>query len=133
MDQNTKSPGMDTLAELFSSQKALNMKIGVDTDTFTPEEQNEWLQKFSRALGQENAELLDSCHWKWWAKYQKLNLQNARVEIIDMFHFLISMAQTAGMTSEDVMRIYRQKLALNHKRQDSGYVKKDEDDNASIE
>ncbi|MDD2479107.1 MAG: dUTPase, partial [Victivallaceae bacterium] len=66
--------------------------------------------------------------WKWWANYQKYDRQNARVEIVDLFHFLISMAQLHGMTAQDVFEAYKAKCEINHKRHESGYTEKDPDD-----
>lgn len=122
----------DMLQTMFAMQKELNARIGVKTDEFTEEEKVKWILNYTRALSQEAAELIDSVPWKWWAKYQKFDEQNAKVEIIDMFHFLISLAQTVGLTAEDVFSVYEQKNKVNHDRQDSGYDKKDESDNESI-
>ena len=71
----------DQLRELFRMQKALNERIGVHTDTMTEEQKTEWVLNYCRAMGQEMAELTDSVPWKWWAKYQKFDEQNARVEV----------------------------------------------------
>ena len=60
-------------------------------------------------MTQEMAELVDSVPWKWWAKYQKFDEQNARVEVVDLFHFLISMAQVLGMSGDDVFQAYIKK------------------------
>jgi hypothetical protein len=70
--------------------------------------------------------------WKWWAKYQKFDEQNARVEVVDLFHFLISMAQVLGMSADDVFAAYVKKNEVNFKRQDSGYTQKDHDDSKHI-
>jgi dimeric dUTPase (all-alpha-NTP-PPase superfamily) len=78
------------------------------------------------------AELIDSVPWKWWAKYQKFDRQNARVEVVDLFHFLISLAQVLGMSSEDVFHAYVKKNEVNFQRQDAGYVVKDEADSRHI-
>jgi dimeric dUTPase (all-alpha-NTP-PPase superfamily) len=51
---------------------------------------------------------------------------------VDLFHFLVSLAQTLGMTADDVYQAYLKKNAVNHQRQDSGYVKKDEADSKHI-
>jgi dimeric dUTPase (all-alpha-NTP-PPase superfamily) len=122
----------DRLKEIFDMQKKLNQRIGVDTDSMNDEDRIKWALNYSRALGQELAELIDSVPWKWWAKYQKFDKQNARVEVVDMFHFLISIAQTIGMTDEDVYKAYMKKNKVNFDRQDSGYVNKDECDNRNI-
>ena len=113
-------------------QKALNERIGVRTDGMSEEEKTKWLLNYTRAMQQETAELIDSVPWKWWAKYQKFDEQNAKVEVVDLFHFLVSLAQTLGMTSEDVYQAYLKKNAVNHQRQESGYVKKDEADSKHI-
>ena len=122
----------DQLRELFRMQKALNERIGVKTNEFDDEQKTEWVLNYCRAMSQELAELTDSVPWKWWAKYQKLDEQNARVEVVDLFHFLISLAQTLGMSADDVFEAYVKKNELNFKRQESGYTKKDEDDSRHI-
>jgi dimeric dUTPase (all-alpha-NTP-PPase superfamily) len=91
-----------------------------------------WILNYCRAMGQELAELTDSVPWKWWAKYQKFDKQNAKVEIVDMLHFLISLAQVAEMTADDVFAAYGAKHKVNVSRQESGYSQKDETDSAHI-
>jgi dimeric dUTPase (all-alpha-NTP-PPase superfamily) len=83
-------------------------------------------------MQQEIAELIDSVPWKWWAKYQEFDEQNAKVEIVDLFHFLISLAQVMGMTPDDVYNAYVKKNQVNHNRQESGYKDKDESDSRHI-
>ena len=122
----------DQLRELFRMQKALNKRIGVHTDDMSDEQKTQWTLNYCRAMSQEIAELTDSVPWKWWAKYQKLDEQNARVEVVDLFHFLISLAQVLGMSADDVYDIYLKKNEVNFQRQDSGYTKKDEDDSRHI-
>ena len=113
-------------------QKALNERIGVKTDGMDHDERIRWLLNYCRAMTQEIAELTDSVPWKWWAKYQKFDEQNARVEVVDLFHFLISLAQVLGMSAHDLYNTYLQKHKVNHQRQDSGYRTKDENDNRAI-
>lgn len=122
----------DQLRELWRMQDALNKRIGVNTQGMSDEEKTKWLLNYSRAMTQEIAELVDSVPWKWWAKYQKFDEQNARVEVVDLFHFLISMAQVLGMSADDVFAAYEKKNEVNFKRQDSGYTKKDEHDSKHI-
>ena len=114
----------DQLRELFRMQKALNERIGVKTDGMSEEEKTKWMLNYTRAMQQEMAELTDSVPWKWWAKYQKFDEQNARVEVVDLFHFLISMAQVLGMSADDVFAAYVKKNEVNFKRQDTGYATK---------
>jgi dimeric dUTPase (all-alpha-NTP-PPase superfamily) len=122
----------DQLRELFRMQKALNERIGVQTDGMSEADKTTWVLNYCRAMTQEMAELTDSVPWKWWAKYQKFDEQNARVEVVDLFHFLISLAQVLGMSADDVFNAYVKKNEVNFQRQDSGYAVKDEGDSKHI-
>jgi dimeric dUTPase (all-alpha-NTP-PPase superfamily) len=122
----------DQFHELFRMQKALNERIGVQMEGMSVEDKTRWLLNYCRAMSQEIAELTDSVPWKWWAKYQKFDEQNARVEVVDLFHFLISLAQVLGMSADDVFNAYVRKNEVNFKRQESGYAVKDEHDSKHI-
>jgi len=52
--------------------------------------------------------------------------------VVDLFHFLVSLAQTLGMTAEDIYQGYVKKNEVNHKRQESGYTVKDHADSKHI-
>jgi dimeric dUTPase (all-alpha-NTP-PPase superfamily) len=123
---------LDQLRELFRMQEALNERIGVHTRGMRQEDKTKWILNYCLAMRQELAELTDSVPWKWWAKYQKFDEQNVRVEIVDLFHFLISLAQVAGMSADDVFQAYCKKNEVNFKRQESGYTVKDESDSEHI-
>lgn len=94
---------------------------------------NEWLGKYLQALDDESRELKEELLWKWWSK-DHLDMQNIRVEIIDQLHFWMSLAMTAGLDAESVFRIYMQKNAVNHARQENDYSKanKSEAENKTI-
>ena len=77
------------------------------------------------ALAAECHEMQECLSWKHWYReakegrqYQLQDVQNARVEAVDMLFFWISLCQILGMQPEDVFRLYDKKLAINHKRQD---------------
>lgn len=122
----------DMLETMFELQKKLNKRVGVDTDAMDDEERAKWILNYARALGQELAELVDSVPWKWWAQYQAFDKHNAKVEIIDMFHFLMSLALTLGLSAKDVYGSYLRKNKVNFERQEQGYLFKDESDNLSV-
>jgi dimeric dUTPase (all-alpha-NTP-PPase superfamily) len=123
---------LDRLRELFRLQEALNERIGVRTAGMSEPERVQWVLNYCRALSQEIAELTDSVPWKWWARYQKFDEQNARVEVVDLFHFLISLAQVLGMSADDVFEAYLKKNRVNLERQHSGYTTKDAADSRHI-
>jgi len=122
----------DQLQELFRMQQALNERIGVHTKGMDQAAKTQWVLNYCRAMNQEIAELTDSVPWKWWAKYQNFDEQNARVEVVDLFHFLISLAQVLGMSADDVFNAYVKKNQVNLQRQDTGYSTKDHDDSKHI-
>ena len=123
---------MDKMEEIFNLQEKLNTRIGVIINDMNDEDRAKWILNYIRAMQQELAELTDSVPWKWWAKYQEFDKQNAKVEIVDLFHFLISLAQVMGMSADDVYEAYLKKNQVNHDRQDRGKKKKNEDDSRHI-
>ncbi len=135
----------DMLEKLFDLQAELNKRIGYDTkalrEDFDPAAAGRMLHDYLIAAGNELEELRDCTFWKHWCaeaqageRFKIHDLQNARVEVIDLLFFWISMAQCVGLSAGDVFDLYRQKLKVNHNRQDDGYsmTGKDEADNRSI-
>jgi len=94
---------------------------------------NTWLRNYSKAMEEELKELNEEILWKWWSK-DDIDIQNIRVELIDILHFLVSAMISAGLTPDKVFDVYCQKHAVNINRQDSGYSKatKTENDNRDI-
>jgi hypothetical protein len=83
------------------------------------------IKNYIDAMLAECHELQDCLSWKHWYKeakagrqYELQDLQNARVEAIDMLFFWISLCQLLGLDSQDVYRLYEKKLQINHRRQD---------------
>lgn len=121
-DREGKTLTMATLkAEAMQGELGPNTKV------------NEWLGKYLQAMDDESRELKEELLWKWWSK-DHLDMQNIRVEIVDQLHFWISLALTAGMDAESVFKVYMQKNAVNHQRQENEYSKatKTEADNQAV-
>lgn len=145
----------DKLKDIFTLQEELNDGIFKKQDIRGPDGQvltigairtqlesgnlgpnglsNQWLRNYLRALQAEAVELEESLLWKWWSK-DKIDLQNARIEIVDMMHFLTSLALASGLTADEFHRLYTAKHRVNHSRQESGYSKdtKNEEENRKI-
>lgn len=106
---------MDQLETIFTMQEKLNGFIresrGLD---FSPEQ---WIQKEMLALLSEMSEVLDEVNFKWWKNPKPLDQRALKEEIVDMLHFLISMAIDAGMTAEEMTQIYLDKNKENFDRQ----------------
>ena len=130
----------DMLTEIFAMQRDLNRYTLAQNDQgdydAIPEDrelQNRWVRNYALAMTQEISELVDSTNWKWWrTKVDLFDEQNLRVELVDILHFWVSACQVMGLDAEDVHRMYMQKNAINRKRQDEGYLEKDESDNRGI-
>ena len=133
------------LAEMFEFQGELNKRIGFDAqalvDSFDPKVAGRWLNDYIAAASNELEELRDCTFWKHWCKeakegrrFEVHDLQNARVEVIDLLFFWISMAQCVGLDADGVYQLYKQKLDVNHRRQDTDYSMADkcETDNKAI-
>jgi dimeric dUTPase (all-alpha-NTP-PPase superfamily) len=133
------------LEKMFEFQADLNEKIGRDTralrDGADPLLAGRWLCDYVNAASNELEELRDCTYWKHWCseakdgdRFKLHDLQNARVEVIDLLFFWISMAQCVGLDAKDVYDLYLQKLKVNHARQENNYSMKgkDESDNKDI-
>jgi len=133
------------LRELFQLQAELNRRIGFDPvalrENFDPQLAGEWLNNYIAAASNELEELRDCTYWKHWCAEAKQgkrfylhDLQNARVEVIDLLFFWISLAQCVGLDADEVVELYRQKLRINHERQDGHYsmANKTEHDNRTV-
>ena len=118
------------LEELFKLQKEFNDRVtrgGVDqflNGNVSLQERNKWLLRNARAMIHEIIEVENECLWKWWTKDKDIDLKHIQVEIIDLWHFLLSLTMVSGMDAKQMFQLYKKKLALNHKRLDGGYSKK---------
>ena len=56
----------------------------------------------------------------------------ASLKLTDKEEFKCRSRYTLGMSADDVYQAYLKKNAVNHQRQESGYVKKDEADSKHI-
>lgn len=135
------STNIESLDDLWPLQAALNSRAGFDTkalgDALTAAERagavtddlrlqvGRALKNYIDALAGECGELQDCLSWKHWYKeakagrqYQLQDIQNARVEAVDMLFFWVSICQLLGLSPQEVYRLYAAKLGINHRRQD---------------
>ena len=95
------APRVDRLAKMFTWQNELDGRVGKDhaaEQTDRPRKINT-LQGLVRACRHECVELEASTPWKWWRskEAQGYNKQNIKVEIVDLQHFIMSMALALGL------------------------------------
>lgn len=65
---------------------------------------NEWREQgfeWYRAIWIESAELMDHYGWKWW-KHQKPDVEQVKLELIDIWHFGLSILLTSKASIESI-------------------------------
>lgn len=107
---------MDKLNEIFELQASLNEEIvqkrgleGIDRD--------EWLQKLTLATLSELAELIEGANFKWWKEKREVDESYLKDEVVDIVHFVVSMALRCGMTADELYERYTAKHRENLARQ----------------
>ncbi len=96
----------DQLAEMVALQNALNCRVNP-----------QWLvanYAWTRAIRVECAELSDHLGWKWWKK-QTPNYAQAHIELVDIWHFMLSSALVdAGGDVEATVKTINQSIMWPH-------------------
>ena len=135
--------GIASLEDIWPLQAKLNKRAGFDTaglgEELSAAELNgtltesaeirttvgRALKNYLDALTAEAHELQECLSWKHWYRearqgrqHELQDLQNARVEAVDMLFFWVSICQLLGLSPQDVYRLYSKKLGINHRRQD---------------
>jgi len=113
----------DKLDTIFAMQKALNDDI-ISRRHLENISNDEWQQKYTLAMLSELAETLDGTNFKWWKNPKPRDEDYLREEIVDMLHFLVSMALKSGMDAQMLYDIYMKKNAENFSRQNGTSEKK---------
>ena len=70
-----------------------------------------------RAIWVECAEMLDHHGWKWW-KHQEIDIPQVQLELVDIFHFGLSLRLMAGGTIEEITTTLSAELTQNSGEQD---------------
>lgn len=114
----------DMLTKIFDMQKALDDRIVAERGI--EKTMSEWVIGTTIAMESEIDEIRREVDWKWWKNPQGIDderLARLQGEIIDLWHFLPSLSMRVGLTAEDVHRLYMEKNAENHDRQDGNSEK----------
>lgn len=111
----------DKLDTIFELQQLFDNSViaGRGLENISMEE---WLQKETLAMVSELAELLDEVNFKWWKNPKTVDYDRVKEELIDIFHFFMSMCLKVGMDADEV---YRRYIAKNKENFDRQYGKSD--------
>lgn len=118
------------LDRMLQKQEELQKRLGYDFRSMTQEEITAYIKEFSIHLTQELHEMLyELPYFKPWKDYRAMtteeyenSMNNARMEFIDMLHFMLNIALALDMSGKDIYNMYMAKNKENHKRQDEGYT-----------
>ncbi len=107
---------MDKLDLMFSMQDKLDSEI-VTTRGLQDITPDQWIQKETLAMLSEMAELIAEVNFKWWKNPKEIDYNNVKDELVDVFHFFMSMCLKVGMDADELLKRYISKNEENFKRQ----------------
>ena|ERR1043165_5044785 len=114
------------LDDIFFTQRKLIDKIKADKPDFweQPETfEGERIFRLCSFLIHEAVELQQETKWKWWkaSENYKIDYDNRKVEIADLWHVLLQLTMEVGMTPDDVLAAFNNKHKENMERQERRY------------
>lgn len=114
MSEKTK----DRLDEIFKLQKDLSKIIKSDR---YPNDIESKVSALSTAIIHEAVELQRTTNWKWWKTPIEFDQNEAREELIDIWHFVVQASIELKLSPDDILDEYKRKNQINHERQKNGY------------
>lgn len=117
---------MDILKDIFDKQQDLQLEImrhNPHSHFYNiPEDFNGYrIFMILTAIIHESVELQRETNWKWWKKEKDLDVKKIKEETSDILHFFIQLCLEIGLTPDEILYEYKQKLEENHNRQQRGY------------
>jgi len=97
------------ITQMLTMQDAMNSRV---SETWRSNGY-EWY----RAIWVECAEMLDHHGWKWW-KHQEIDVAQVQLELVDIFHFGLSLRLMTGESVETITQDLANELSQNTKETD---------------
>ncbi len=97
------------ISQMLTMQNAMNARVS----SSWRDNNYEWY----RAIWVECAEMLDHYGWKWW-KHQQVDVAQVQLELVDIFHFGLSLRLMANNNIDKVAQELAQELAQSNKETD---------------
>ena len=109
------------LEEMFDLQKRFGGRF-VDFDKLTVKGREIWTKEFAVCCMDELSEVLNWTNFKHWKKpVYPVNELELKYELVDLWHFVISLMLVWKMSPEELFSMYIAKNRENHNRQKRGY------------
>jgi dimeric dUTPase (all-alpha-NTP-PPase superfamily) len=119
----------DMLKTIFQKQKELHQTImtyssSIDSQyskKFLSLSNEERISALCTAIIHEAVELQRLTNLKWWRKMLEFDENQAKEELIDIWHFVVDSSIELGMTPQNILDEYVKKNQINKDRQKNGY------------
>ncbi len=108
---------MDKLEKLIKMQRNLATVL---TSTRYPTKMEERISFLCTAITHEAVELQRLTNWRW-KKPTVFNEEEAKEELIDIWHFVLQATIELNMTADDIVKYYSKKNKINKKRKKMNY------------
>lgn len=95
------STAKNQISQMLTMQDAMNTRVSETWRT----NGYEWY----RAIWVECAEMLDHHGWKWW-KHQEIDVAQVQLELVDIFHFGLSLRLMTGENIETIIATLTEEL-----------------------
>lgn len=109
---------MDKLEKLIEMQRDLATKLA---SSRYPSKTEERISCLCTAITHEAIELQRLTNWKWWKNPTKFDSEEAKKELIDIWHFVLQATIELHMTPDDIVEYYSKKNKINKKRKKMNY------------
>ena len=86
-----------------------------------PQSTEDRVSALCTAIIHESIELQRTTNWKWWKTPTQFNEDEAREELIDIWHFVIQASIELNLTPDEILGEYKRKNEINRQRQKDGY------------
>lgn len=108
---------VDKLDQIFMHQAAFQNRLGIEPYKFD----QQYITTMTLAAICELTEFIEWTEWKPWKTKKEIHIVEAKIELIDVLHFIVNLMMAMGMTSQEVFDLYIAKNKENFARQDRGY------------
>jgi dimeric dUTPase (all-alpha-NTP-PPase superfamily) len=109
---------VDKLQKLIEMQRNLATLLASPR---YPSKTEERISYLCTAITHEAIELQRLTNWKWWKNPTEFNAEEAKEELIDIWHFVLQATIELDMTADDVVKYYSKKNKINKKRKKTNY------------
>jgi dimeric dUTPase (all-alpha-NTP-PPase superfamily) len=109
---------VDKLEKLIKMQRNLATVLA---STRYPAKTEERISFLCTAITHEAVELQRLTNWKWWKNPAVFNDEEAKEELVDIWHFVLQATIELNMTADDIVKYYSKKNKINKKRKKMNY------------